>query len=121
MRELWEETMRAKIGLLSLVLLAFGAAGASAEPVKIRVAWVAPVANWISIWLDKKDLAKHFGESYIFEPVHFAGTPPMVTAIANNEVEIGDLAFSTLPIAISNAGLDDIRVIADEFEDGAAG
>ena len=85
---------------------------------KIRVAWVAPVANWISIWLDKKDLAKHFGQSYVFEPVHFAGTPPMVTAIANNEVEIGDLAYSTLPIAIKNAGMDDIRIIADDFQDG---
>jgi sulfonate transport system substrate-binding protein len=118
MRQLWEEIMRAKIGLLSLALLAFGAASANAEPVKIRVAWVAPVANWISIWLDKKDLAKHFGQSYVFEPVHFAGTPPMVTAIANNEVEIGDLAYSTLPIAIKNAGMDDIRIIADDFQDG---
>ena len=94
---------------------------AHADPLKIRGAWVAPVANWASIWLAKKDLAKHFGQSYVFEPTHFAGTPPMVTAIANNEVEIGDLAFSTLPIAIGNAGLDDIRVIADEFQDGAPG
>src|ERR1700693_4595739 len=119
MRELWEEIMRAKIGMfLSVALLAFGAGSARAEPVKIRVAWVAPVANWISIWLDKKDLAKHFGQSYVFEPVHFGGTPPMVTAIANNEVEIGDLAYSTLPIAIKNAGMDDIRIIADDFQDG---
>jgi sulfonate transport system substrate-binding protein len=103
-------------------LLALGLAGAAhADPLKIRGAWVAPVANWASIWLEKKDLAKHFGQSYVFEPIHFAGTPPMVTAIANNEVEIGDLAFSTLPIAIENAGMDDIRVIADEFQDGAAG
>lgn len=94
---------------------------AQAAPLKIRGAWVAPVSNWASIWLQKKDLAKHFGQSYVFEPVHFAGTPPMVTAIANNQVEIGDLSFSTLPIAISNAGLDDIRVIADEFQDGAPG
>jgi len=94
---------------------------AHADPLKIRGAWVAPVANWASIWLARKDLAKHFGQSYVFEPTHFAGTPPMVTAIANNEVEIGDLAFSTLPIAIGNAGLDDIRVIADEFQDGAPG
>jgi NitT/TauT family transport system substrate-binding protein len=103
-------------------LLALGLAGAAhADPLKIRGAWVAPVANWASIWLEKKDLAKHLGQSYVFEPIHFAGTPPMVTAIANNEVEIGDLAFSTLPIAIENAGMDDIRVIADEFQDGAAG
>ena len=93
----------------------------SADPVKIRVAWVAPIANWISIWLEKKDLASHFGQSYVFEPVHFAGTPPMITAIANNEVEIGDLAYSTLPIAIKNAGMDDIRVIADDFQDGVEG
>jgi sulfonate transport system substrate-binding protein len=110
--------MRAKIGLLSLALLAFGAGTARADPVQIRVAWVAPISNWISMWLDKKDLAKHFGQSYVFAPVHFAGTPPMVTAIANNEVEIGDLAYSTLPIAIKNAGMDDIRVISDDFRDG---
>src|SRR6202021_3263553 len=102
MRQIWEDIMRAKIGLLSLALLAFGAGHASAEPVKIRVAWVGRVSNWISIWLDKKDLAQHFGQSYIFEPVHFAGTPPMITAIANNEVEIGDLAYSTLTHATKN-------------------
>ncbi len=96
-------------------------ATAHADPLKIRGAWVAPVANWASIWLAKKDLARHFGKSYTFEPVHFAGTPPMVTAIANDQVEIGDLSFSTLPIAVGNAGMDDIRVIADEFQDGAPG
>jgi sulfonate transport system substrate-binding protein len=102
-------------------LLALGLAGtAHADPLKIRGAWVAPVANWASIWLEKKDLAKHFGQSYVFESVHYAGTPPMITAIANNELEIGDLAYSTLPIAIENAGMDDIRVVADEFQDGAA-
>ncbi len=94
---------------------------ARADPVRIRVAWVAPVSNWISIWLDKKDIARHFGKSYVFEPVHFAGTPPMVTAIANNEVEVGDLAYSTLPIAIKNAGMEDIRVIAGDFRDGVDG
>jgi sulfonate transport system substrate-binding protein len=109
-----------KVICASFCALGFVAA-AHAEPLKIRGAWVAPVANWASIWLAKKDLAKHFGQSYVFEPTHFAGTPPMVTAIANNEVEIGDLAFSTLPIAIANAGLDDIRVVADEFQDGAPG
>ncbi len=113
--------MRTKIGLVGLALVLLSTAVARAEPVKIRVAWVAPVANWISMWLEKKDLAQHLGKSYTFEAVHFAGTPPMVTAIANNEVEIGDLAFSTLPIAIKNAGMDDIRIIADDFQDGVEG
>jgi len=94
---------------------------ARADPVQIRGAWVAPIESFPSMWLFKKDLAQHFGKSYVFEPVHFAGTPPMVTAIANNEVEIGELAYSTLPIAIKNAGLDDIRIIADDLEDGIDG
>src|SRR5262245_63864222 len=45
----------------------------------------------------------------------------MITAIANNELEIANLTYSTLPIAIQNAGLDDLRVIADEFQDGNPG
>ena len=93
----------------------------SAEPVKIRMSWVAPVSNWASIVLEKKDLAKHLGKSYTLEPVRYQGTPPMITAIANNELEVSNLAYSSLAIAIENAGLDDIRVIADEFQDGVLG
>jgi len=92
-----------------------GAAGA--EPVQIRIAWVAP-GNWASIWLQKKDLARHLGQSYEMVPEHYVGTPPMITAMANNEVEITNLAYSTLGIAVENAGLDDLRIVADEFQDG---
>jgi ABC-type nitrate/sulfonate/bicarbonate transport system substrate-binding protein len=93
----------------------------SAEPVKIRMSWVAPVANWASIILEKKELAQHLGKSYTLEAVRYQGTPPMITAIANNELEVSNLAYSSLAIAIENAGLDDIRVIADEFQDGVPG
>jgi NitT/TauT family transport system substrate-binding protein len=103
-----------------LGLLAVSPATAQ-QPVKIRVSWVAPVSNWASILLEKKDLAKHFGKSYVMEPVRFAGTPPMVTALANNELEVANLAYSTLGIAIKNAGIDDLRVIAHEFRDGVPG
>ena len=91
------------------------------QPVKIRVSWVAPVANWASILLEKKDLARHLGKSYTLEAMRFPGTPPMVTALANGELEIANFAYSTLAIAIKNAGMDDLRVIADEFQDGVPG
>jgi len=100
----------------------FGATAAqSADPVKIRLSWVAPVTNWASIMLEKKELAKHLGTSYTLEPVRYPGTPPMVTALANGELEVANLAYSTLAIAIENAGMDDLRVIADEFRDGVEG
>jgi len=94
---------------------------ARAEPVNIRMAWVAPVSNWASIVLEKQDLAKHLGKSYTVEAVRYAGTPPMMTAIATGELEIANLAYSTFPLAVQNANLDDLRVIADEFQDGVAG
>jgi NitT/TauT family transport system substrate-binding protein len=104
----------------AFALLGAGSA-ANAEPVKIRMSWVAPVANWASIVLEKKELAKHMGKSYTVEPVRYQGTPQMITAIANNELEVSNLAYSSLAIAIENAGLTDIRVIADEFQDGVPG
>ena len=107
-------------GVCALGLLGIAPAK-SAEPVKIRLGWVAPVANWGSILLEKKDLAKHMGKSYVLETIRYQGTPQMITAIANNELEISNLAYSSLAIAIENAGLDDIRVIADEFQDGVEG
>ena len=109
------------IAALVAIILIGGGSAQSAEPVKIRMSWVAPVANWASIVLEKKDLAKHLGKSYTLEAVRFRGTPPMITAIANNELEVSNLAYSTLAIAIANAGIEDIRVIADEFQDGVPG
>src|SRR5262245_63758051 len=113
--------MRSLKFLLAAAGVLFATSAYSADPVKIRGSWVAPVSNWGSIWLEKKDLARHFGKSYVFESTRFQGTPPMITAIANNELEIANLTYSTLPIAIQNAGLDDLRVIADEFQDGNPG
>ncbi|MFL6797897.1 MAG: ABC transporter substrate-binding protein [Xanthobacteraceae bacterium] len=112
---------RSLLGVVAATTL-LGIAGANAaDPIKIRASWVAPVTNWASIWLEKKDLAQHLGKSYTFEPVRYAGTPPMVTALANGELEVSNLAYSTLAIALQNAGLDDLRVIADEFRDGVEG
>lgn len=107
--------------LLLAILFGFFVSTANADPVKIRVAYVVPVANWASLLFQKPGLAKHQGKSYTFEAVHFQGTPQMITALANNELEIADLAFASLAIAVQNAGMDDLRVIADEFQDGVPG
>src|SRR3954470_18402867 len=112
--------MRSLKVLTSILLMAF-ACGAWSQPVKIRLAYVVPVANWFSILFEKQGLAQHEGKSYTFEAVRFQGTPPMITALANNELEIADLAFASFAIAVENAGMKDLRVIADEFQDGVPG
>lgn len=107
------------LGFFAFVLV--GICTARAEPIKIRLAYVVPVSNWGPLFAEKKDLAKHWGISYNLEAVRYQGTPPMITAMAVGELEIGNLAYSTLGIAIQNAGLDDLQVIADEFQDGVPG
>ena len=59
------------IGLIAAIsLLAEGAS--KAEPVKIRVSWIAPLSNWASLLMEKKELARHMGQSYILRagPLH---------------------------------------------------
>lgn len=92
-----------------------------ADPVKIRVGWVAAPGELPSILELKKDVAKHWGQSYTFEAIHFQGTPPMMTAMAANQVELTPLSYSTLGLGIINAGMSDLTVIADEIRDGVPG
>jgi sulfonate transport system substrate-binding protein len=108
-------------GLAAALVVNVTAAQAQQQPVKIRISWVAPVSNWPSILLEKKDLAKHMGKSYVLESTRYAGTPLMITALANGELDVANLAYSSLAIAIKNGGMDDLQVIADEFRDGAPG
>ena len=111
--------LAATVSMLS-ALVGIGASEA-ADPVKIRLSYVVPIANWAPMLLEKKDLARNLGKTYQLEITRFAGTPPQITALANGELDIADLTYPTLPIAIENAGMDDLRVISDEFQDGNAG
>jgi len=102
-------------------ILGIGTNARAEDPIKVRIAWVVPIGNWASMIYEKKDLMKHYGKSYVAEPVHFQSTPQMITALAAGELEIADLAYSTFAISVENAGMTDLRIIADESRDGANG
>ncbi|MGZ3411757.1 MAG: ABC transporter substrate-binding protein [Xanthobacteraceae bacterium] len=88
---------------------------------KIRLSYIVPVSNWATMIAKKPELAKHLGKSYNLEIVHFNSTPLLITALNAGELEIANLGFTTLPIAITNAGMNDLRIISDELQDGVAG
>jgi NitT/TauT family transport system substrate-binding protein len=94
---------------------------AQSAPLKIRVGWVVVPASTAPLVLEKKELLKHFGKSYVAEATRFEGTPPVITALAAGELDVGPLAFSSFGLAIQNARLDDLRVICDEIQDGVPG
>jgi NitT/TauT family transport system substrate-binding protein len=117
-----EDTMRYLLVVIAAVAqLALSGTAARAEPVRIRVSWVAVVSNMPSILTLKPGIARHEGKSYVFEPLHFSSTPLMIPAIATGDIEIATFAYSSLAAAIQKAGLADLRVIADEFADGVEG
>jgi NitT/TauT family transport system substrate-binding protein len=117
-----EEEMRlSKLVVIAIVsvLLVFCAVASQAQQVpKIRVAWVVPQGNWASVLWEKRDLMRHVGKTYNVETIRFQGTPMMITALAAGELDVANLAYSSFSLAIQNANMDDLRVIADEAQDG---
>jgi ABC-type nitrate/sulfonate/bicarbonate transport system substrate-binding protein len=94
---------------------------ANCEPAKIRISWVAVPNNLPPLFMSKPQMMKHAGTSYVVDPIRFPGTPQSVAALASGDLDIALLTFSSFPLAIQNAGLQDLRVISDEFIDGFPG
>jgi len=104
------------------VFIALAIVPARAEdPVHIRIGWVVVPADIMPLMLHQPALAPHSGKSYIPELTHFSGTPTEMTALAAGELDIAALAYSTFALGVENAGMDDLRIIADVFQDGVSG
>jgi NitT/TauT family transport system substrate-binding protein len=103
---------------LGLAVLCASAQSDFAEPLKIRVGWAVVPGQLTSILFVKKDILKHYGTSYTVDLVHFRGSTPQITALAAGELDLAGLAFSSIGLAIQNAHMDDIRVVADLYQDG---
>ena len=95
--------------------------GAHCKPAKIRISWVAVPNNLPPLFMSKPEMMKHAGTSYTVDPIRFPGTPQSVAALASGDLDIALLTFSSFPLAIQNAGLQDLRAISDEFIDGFPG
>jgi NitT/TauT family transport system substrate-binding protein len=94
---------------------------AAQAPVKIRAGWVTAPASLIPLLFLKPELTKHHGKSYIFEPMYFGSSTLQITAINQGELDLAAFGYTSFPLAIDNAGLSDLRIIADEIQDGAPG
>jgi sulfonate transport system substrate-binding protein len=91
------------------------------EPLAIRHGWVVMAGDMSPLVFAKPDILKHYGKSYTVEPVRFKGTSPQITALAADQLDVASLAYSSFALGIENAHLDDMRIIADGFQDGHPG
>jgi sulfonate transport system substrate-binding protein len=111
----WKALLRAA----AIFLIA--AANVRAEPLKIRVAYVVPVTNIASILFAKEGIAKNSGKTYVFDATRYQASTTQIVALANGELDIALLGFTSLPLAIENARMNNLRAIVGELQDGAPG
>src|SRR5277367_4346828 len=89
-----KQTGEAEMRLQRWVAVGFAAtalmvtAAAQAEPLKIRQGWVVAGADAPLLMFEKQGLAKHEGDTYSLDAVHFGGTPQMLTALGAGELEL---------------------------------
>jgi NitT/TauT family transport system substrate-binding protein len=105
----------------AIVATLFALGTARADPLTVRTGWVVATSGYTPLQLEKKDLLKHYGTSYVMEPQHFQGTAPQLTAFAGGQIDIATIGYSTFALAVLNAKMEDIRIVADGFQDGADG
>jgi sulfonate transport system substrate-binding protein len=110
----------ALMAAIAAACLGIGSAQAD-DPVKLRIGWVVVPSDVMPLIFEKPGLTSHAGKSYTPELTHFAGTPTEMMAVAAGELDIAALAYSTFALGVQNAGMDDLRVIADVFQDGVEG
>jgi NitT/TauT family transport system substrate-binding protein len=103
------------------LLLLFVLPVQAAEPYHLRIGWVVAGADLATLMFAKPELAPHAGKSYIPELMHFEGTSTAMQALATGELDCAALAYSTFALGVVNAGLQDLRVIGDGFQDGVPG
>ena len=110
--------MRRLMLTAAAMVLALSAAARAEGPTPLTIGWITVPISLAPIFEAKKDVTKHYGKSYTLQPIHFAGTTPQITALASGDLDIAELSFSSLALAIQNAHMSDLRMIADSLQDG---
>jgi NitT/TauT family transport system substrate-binding protein len=114
-------TRLVKVALFAVIFTVAATTVRAADPVKIRIGWIAAPTNLAPILFAKPGIAQYLGKTYALEPIRFNGSPPMITALNAGELDIALLAYSSFALAIENAKMDDLRVIADDIQGNVPG
>ncbi|HEX4193332.1 MAG TPA: ABC transporter substrate-binding protein [Stellaceae bacterium] len=113
--------MRSLKILAAAVAVFMGTQAQSAELPKIRMGWVVAPGSVATLLAMKPDLSIHRDKTYGFEPTHFVSTAVELVPLASGQLDIVDISYSAIGAAIENAHLTDLRIIADEIQNGIDG
>jgi ABC-type nitrate/sulfonate/bicarbonate transport system substrate-binding protein len=107
-----------KPAIIAASLLLAIAFDAAAAPQTIRVDWAvtpgqfAPLIPTVPQY--GPDVYRHYGKSYIVEPIRLQGGGASLSALAAGETDLSTLSPQTLVLGVVNAKLD-IKVIAQQI------
>jgi len=110
--------MRRVMLIAAAMVFALTVAARADEPTPLKIGWITVPISLVPIFEAKKDVSRHYGKSYTLQAIHFAGSTPQITALATGDLDIAELSFSSLALAIQNAHMADLRMIADSLQDG---
>ena len=97
---------------IAVALIALGGGYASAEPLKIRIGWSTTPAHVTPMLTEiPKDIYRHWGKSYVVEPVFMQGTSAMLPALASEDAQLVGYSYQTHASAVLTGGLD-VRAVA---------
>jgi len=113
--------MKFAVATLVALLVAFAAEFAAAEPLKLRIGWIVVPAEITPIFPTDPKIAKHVGESYVIDSLRFQGSSLYIQALAAGELDIAPFGYSSFGLAVANADLKDLKIIANEDRDGHDG
>ena len=106
------------VALGATVAMLLGTGVVSADPVKIRADWnitpgqFAPLIPTVPQYAP--DVYRHYGKSYVVEPLKMQGGGATLTALAVGETDLSTLSPQALVLGVVNAKLD-LRVIAQQI------
>jgi sulfonate transport system substrate-binding protein len=108
------ETMRYPVKKIAFTIAAFAACAAAApaiaDPVKIRADWnivpgqFAPLIPTVPNYAP--EVYRHYGKSYVVEPLKMQGGGATLTALAVGETDLSTLCPQALVLGVTNAKLD---------------
>jgi len=107
-----------RVAAAAAAMLAASFATAKADPLKIRVDWnivpgqFAPLIPTLPHYAP--DVYRHYGKSYVVEPIKLAGGGATLTALAVGETDLSTLSPQALVLGVTNAKLD-LRVIGQQI------
>jgi NitT/TauT family transport system substrate-binding protein len=106
---------------LGVALLVAGTAGA--EPLKLRIHWAQSPGHWAPLIAKvgaNHNVHKHYGKSYVVEPIFMGGSGPALQALAADELDVTGLSPQAIANGVVEAKLR-LKVIGQQFSTDVPG